>query len=63
MFRDEAALAARLQHANIVQVFDFGEVDGTLFLAMELVDGIDLKQLLSAVSKPGTSLVFSNVVR
>ena len=46
MFRDEAALAARLQHANIVQVFDFGEVDGTLFLAMELVDEIDLKQLL-----------------
>ncbi len=46
MFRDEAALAARLQHANIVQVFDFGEVDGTLFLAMELIDGVDLKHLL-----------------
>ena len=46
MFRDEAALAARLQHANIVQVFDFGEVEGTLFLAMELIDGADLNHLL-----------------
>jgi eukaryotic-like serine/threonine-protein kinase len=46
MFRDEAALAANLQHANIVQVFDFGEVEGTLYLAMEFIDGVDLKGLL-----------------
>ena len=48
MFRDEAALAARLQHANIVQVFDFGDVDGELFLAMEFVDGADLRRLNKA---------------
>jgi serine/threonine protein kinase len=49
MFRDEAKLAARLQHANVVQVFDFGEVDEgdtkTLYLAMELVEGADLRRL------------------
>lgn len=42
MFRTEAALAARLDHANIVKVFDFGDVDGDFFLAMELVEGVDL---------------------
>lgn len=55
MFRDEAKTAARLQHANVVQVFDFGEVteDGqtTLFLAMELVEGLDLRKLADASRK------------
>ncbi|MFZ9888758.1 MAG: serine/threonine protein kinase, partial [Myxococcota bacterium] len=46
MFRDEASFAARMQHANIVQVFDFGEHEGTLYLAMEYVDGSDLRKLL-----------------
>ncbi len=49
MFRDEAKTAARLQHANVVQVFDFGEVEEesgtTLFLAMELIEGADLRRL------------------
>ncbi len=49
MFRDEAKMAARLQHANVVQVFDFGEVDEggvkTLYLAMELIEGCDLRRL------------------
>ena len=49
MFRDEARTAARLQHANVVQVFDFGEVEEesgtTLFLAMELIEGADLRRL------------------
>ena len=45
MFRDEAALAAKLQHANVVQVFDFGQVDDTLYLAMEYIDGADLRKL------------------
>ena len=56
MFRDEAKTAARLQHANVVQVFDFGEVeddDGrpTLYLAMELVEGLDLRKLADASRK------------
>ena len=42
-FRNEAELSARLVHPNIVQVLDFGSVDGTYFLAMELVSGLTLQ--------------------
>src|SRR4029077_4741397 len=38
MFIEEAKLSATLTHSNIAQVFDFGEVDGRYFIAMELVD-------------------------
>ncbi|MEK7704156.1 MAG: protein kinase [Myxococcota bacterium] len=47
-FLDEARLAARFNHANLVQVFELGEVDGTYFVAMEFVDGADVGSLLSA---------------
>src|SRR5262245_24740033 len=56
MFRDEAAIAARLQHANIVQIFDFGEADGALFIAMELVDGVSLAKLLQTYVERGERL-------
>jgi serine/threonine-protein kinase len=46
MFLTEARIAARVRHANIVQVYDFGEVDGTYYLALELVEGTDLRRLL-----------------
>ncbi|HEY6880346.1 MAG TPA: serine/threonine-protein kinase, partial [Polyangiales bacterium] len=51
MFIDEARLAARLSHANIVQVFDFGQSEGTFFIAMELIDGSNVNQLLRAVAQ------------
>jgi serine/threonine-protein kinase len=50
MFINEARLAAHLEHPNIVQVFDFGEQDHELFLAMELVVGSNVNRLLRAVS-------------
>lgn len=56
MFFLEAKLSARLHHGNIVRVVDFGEVDGTAFLALELVDGIDLRKLMSAASRAGERL-------
>lgn len=56
MFIDEARLAARLEHPNIVQVFDFGELGGDLFLAMELVDGTNVNRLLRSVSARGESV-------
>lgn len=46
LFRDEAAISATLSHANIVQVFDFGQERESYFLAMEYVDGRNLRQLL-----------------
>jgi hypothetical protein len=45
-FIDEARLMMRLEHPKIVQVLDFGEVDGRYYLAMELVRGIDGLRLL-----------------
>ena len=46
MFLHEARLAAQLNHPNVVQIFDFGEVDGTYYLAMEFVDGPNLRTIL-----------------
>ncbi len=46
MFVDEARVALGLNHPNIVQTFDFGTASGSLFLAMELVDGLDLHELM-----------------
>ncbi|MBK6916545.1 MAG: protein kinase [Deltaproteobacteria bacterium] len=53
MFVDEAKIALSLNHANIVQVFDFGQVHGTFYLAMELVEGVDLMRLFHAVRNAG----------
>jgi tRNA A-37 threonylcarbamoyl transferase component Bud32 len=48
MFINEARIAARLQHANIVQIFDFNHVEGTYYIAMEWVDGLDLRSVFNA---------------
>jgi serine/threonine-protein kinase len=45
MFLGEARLAAELNHPNLVQVFDFGEVEGQYFIAMEFIDGPNLRVL------------------
>lgn len=42
-FIEEAKLAAFLQHQNIVQIYDFGSVDGAYYIAMEYLYGKDLK--------------------
>jgi serine/threonine protein kinase/tetratricopeptide (TPR) repeat protein len=46
-FVDEARIAVELNHRNIVQVFDFGKADGELYLAMELIEGKDLRTALA----------------
>ena len=46
MFLDKARMAARLTHPHLVQVFDFGEADGTYFLAREYIDGPSLSRLI-----------------
>ena len=45
-FAREAQALARLNHPNIVTVYDFGEADGLYFLLMEFADGVSLRQLL-----------------
>ena len=46
MFIDEAKLAAQLNHRNIVQIYDFGNQQGSYYIAMEYVFGKDLRTIL-----------------
>ncbi|MFZ1862666.1 MAG: serine/threonine-protein kinase [Polyangiales bacterium] len=59
MFEREARLAAQLRHSNIVGVIDFGRIEGATYMALELVDGIDLATLLDA--QPGRRLSHEHV--
>jgi serine/threonine-protein kinase len=45
-FRNEAQAVSSLDHPNIVQTFDFGQVDGALYLVMEYINGDDLAALI-----------------
>ncbi|MFO0686050.1 MAG: protein kinase [Sandaracinus sp.] len=58
MFVDEAKLALRLNHPNIVQVYGFEQVGGELLLAMEFVDGMDLGRLISASRRRGQRIPY-----
>ncbi len=53
MFCDEARICATLCHPNVVEVVDFGESNGELFMAMEYVDGTSLARLLRVVASSG----------
>ena len=46
-FLREAQAAASLQHPNVVSIYDLGEVDGHLYIAMEFVTGADLEALMA----------------
>jgi len=50
MFTDEAKIASRLMHNNIVQIYDLGEVDSIPFIAMEYVSGRDLYRVLKRLA-------------
>jgi tRNA A-37 threonylcarbamoyl transferase component Bud32 len=45
-FRREARSAAQLTHPNIITVYDFGDEQGTAYMAMELLEGADLRDLI-----------------
>src|SRR5215468_5725668 len=47
-FKTEAQLAASIDHPNVVPVYEAGEAEGVLYLAMRFVDGIDLRTLVSS---------------
>ena len=46
MFIDEAKLAAQLNHPNIGHIYDLGKIDDTYFIAMEYIEGSDLRAIL-----------------
>ncbi len=55
-FRREAEHAAGLSHPNIVAVFDRGDVDGTYYIAMQMLDGRSLKELIDQGLTPEQSV-------
>ncbi|MCU0701652.1 MAG: protein kinase [Myxococcaceae bacterium] len=55
-FYDEARLAARMRHPNIVEIFDVGEAEGRPFLAMQLVEGVSLSQHLRHLAEQKLSV-------
>ncbi len=50
-FQSEAAIAAQIEHPNVIPVYAVGDADGTLFIAMRFVDGLDLRALLASEPK------------
>jgi serine/threonine-protein kinase len=55
-FRREAEAAAGLSHPNVVAVFDRGDVEGTYYIAMQLLEGRSLKELIDAGLTPEQSV-------
>lgn len=58
MFLGEAKLAAQLNHPNLVQIFDFGESDGSYFIAMEYIDGPTVRLLLQRAREQTLAVPF-----
>ena len=50
MFLDEARISARIQHPNVVQIFEFDQIEGAHYIAMEYIHGHDLAELLRLVA-------------
>lgn len=64
-FRAEARIAASIRQANVVDVYDFGQEDGTLYIVMQFIDGEDLKQLIqrtAPLSIRDTRRIIGNVL-
>src|SRR5207253_182520 len=47
VFYDEARIVSQMRHGNIVQIYELGELDGSLFIAMEPVPGVSLRDILT----------------
>jgi serine/threonine protein kinase len=56
LFLQEARIAARISHSNVVQIFELGQQDEQYFMAMEYVQGWDLRQVLRMLRKIGEKM-------
>jgi len=62
MFISEAKLSAQLNHQNIVQVIDFGKIEETYYIAMEYVNGKNLRELLLELKRQELTLSVEHAV-
>ncbi len=63
MFLNEARLAARLDHPNIVSILDLGEANGNYFIAMEFIDGPSLRAAAKRALERGERLPIPEIVK
>ncbi len=56
MFVDEAKLAAQLQHPNIIHIYDLGKIERSYYIAMEYIDGKDLRSILRTLDEKKSRL-------
>ncbi|MBI3184093.1 MAG: serine/threonine protein kinase [Myxococcales bacterium] len=63
MFLDEARLAARLSHPNIVQITDLGQADGAYFICMEYLPGEDLDAIVARARERSRPVPFGVAAR
>ncbi len=56
MFVDEAKLAAQLNHPNIIHIYDLGKIDSSHFIAMEYIEGRDLRSILDLCRERGVRM-------
>lgn len=56
MFVDEAKLAAQLNHNNIIHIYDLGKIDRSYYIAMEYIEGRDLRSLMKECREHNTTL-------
>jgi serine/threonine-protein kinase len=63
MFLDEARIAAKLSHPNVVQIYDLGKADQTYYIAMEYVSGRNVQHLINKQQQLGGHLPVEHVVK
>ncbi len=62
MLVEEAKICALLNHVNIGQVYDLGCIDGTYFIVMEYIEGVDAYRLLKRIKEQGRELPIETAV-
>ncbi|MFH1807327.1 MAG: protein kinase [Pseudomonadota bacterium] len=63
MFLDEARIAAKLSHPNIVQIYDLGRADDTYYIAMEYVSGRNMAAVLRKARDTGIGLPIEHTAK
>jgi len=63
MFIDEAKVASKLNHPNIVQIYDLGKTNDSFYIAMEYISGYDLIHVVKKAIKSGVTIPIPYIVK